>query len=44
MLFKIGNQLEYRVVEVSAGGPRRVYAGWYLSESEHAGRQPGVKA
>lgn len=35
MLFAVRPDLEHRVAEVMSGGPRRVYAGWFLSEPEH---------
>lgn len=34
MLFAVRRGLEHRVAEVTSGGPRRVYAGWFLSEPE----------
>ena len=34
MLFAVRPGLEHRVAEVTSGGPRRVYAGWFLSEPE----------
>lgn len=39
MIFAVRRGLEHRVAEVESGGPRRVYAGWFLSEPEHAGGQ-----
>jgi hypothetical protein len=39
MLFAVRRGLEHRVAEVTSGGPRRVYAGWFLSEPEH---RPGA--
>lgn len=35
MVFAVNNLLEHRVAEVTAGGPRRVYAGWFLSTQDH---------
>ncbi len=35
MIFAVGQGLEHRVTEVGSGGPRRVFAGWFLSEPEH---------
>jgi 2OG-Fe(II) oxygenase superfamily len=35
MLFAVRPDLEHRVTEISSGGPRRVYTGWFLSEPEH---------
>lgn len=36
MVFAVRRELEHRVAEVTSGGPRRVYAGWFLSAPEHA--------
>jgi len=36
MLFAVGPELQHRVAQVTSGGPRRVYAGWFLSQPEHA--------
>lgn len=38
MIFAVRPDLEHRVGPVLAGGPRRVYAGWILTEPEHPGR------
>lgn len=35
MIFAVAPELEHRVLAVSSGGPRRVYAGWFLSQPEH---------
>lgn len=35
MLFAVRLGLEHRVAELMSGGPRRVYAGWFLSAPEH---------
>ena len=35
MIFPVSHRLEHRVAEVTSGGPRRVYSGWFLSEPEH---------
>lgn len=37
MVFAVNRTIEHRVNPVTEGGPRRVYAGWALSEPEHAG-------
>lgn len=37
MVFAVRKGLEHRVTQVTAGGPRRVYAGWFLTEPEHHG-------
>lgn len=34
LLFEVGWHLEHRVAEITTGGPRRVYAGWFLREPE----------
>jgi hypothetical protein len=36
MIFAVEPGLEHHVTPLLSGGPRRVYAGWYLSEPEHA--------
>ena len=36
MLFAVRPDLEHRVTPIISGGPRRVYTGWFLNESEHA--------
>lgn len=38
MVFAVRPELEHRVSPVTHGGPRRVYAGWFLSAPEHPGR------
>lgn len=35
LIFAVRPELEHRVTPVTAGGPRRVYAGWFLSRPEH---------
>jgi 2OG-Fe(II) oxygenase superfamily len=35
LIFAVNNQLEHRVTPLISGGPRRVYAGWFLSRPEH---------
>jgi hypothetical protein len=37
MLFAVRPDLQHRVTKLLSGGPRRVYAGWFLSEPEHPG-------
>lgn len=37
MIFRVNSETEHRVTPVSAGGPRRVYAGWAMSAPEHEG-------
>lgn len=37
MVFAVSKGLEHRVTPLTAGGPRRVYAGWFLTEPEHPG-------
>ena len=44
MLFAVRRGLEHRVAEVTSGGPRRVYAGWLLSEPEHQPSSAPAKA
>jgi hypothetical protein len=34
MLFAVRPGLEHRVTEIINGGPRRVYAGWFITEAE----------
>lgn len=36
LIFAVRPDLEHRVTPVTAGGPRRVYAGWFLARPEHA--------
>lgn len=36
-------ELEHRVTPVSDGGPRRIYAGWFLTQPEHPGGALGSK-
>lgn len=38
MIFAVEAGLEHHVTPLLGGGPRRVYAGWYLSEPEHPGQ------
>jgi 2OG-Fe(II) oxygenase superfamily len=38
-LFAVRSDLEHRVLPVTAGGPRRVYAGWMMAQPE-----PGVRS
>jgi hypothetical protein len=35
MLFAVRRGLEHRVTEIISGGPRRVFAGWFMTEAEH---------
>ncbi len=35
LIFAVRPDLEHRVTPVTAGGPRRVFAGWFLSRPEH---------
>ncbi len=35
LIFAVHPELEHRVTQLGRGGPRRVYAGWFLSEPEH---------
>ncbi len=37
MLFAVHPDLQHRVTKLLSGGPRRVYAGWFMSEPEHPG-------
>jgi hypothetical protein len=37
MLFAVRPDLQHRVTHLLSGGPRRVYAGWFLSDPEHPG-------
>lgn len=37
-------ELEHRVTPVSDGGPRRIYAGWFLTQPEHPSGALGSKA
>lgn len=34
-VFAVRRNLEHRVTPLASGGPRRVYAGWFLAEPEH---------
>ncbi|HEX4847422.1 MAG TPA: 2OG-Fe(II) oxygenase [Novosphingobium sp.] len=36
LIFAVRPELEHRVTPVLAGGPRRVFAGWFLTQPEHA--------
>ncbi len=36
MVFAVNDAIEHRVTLVTAGGPRRVYAGWAVSQPEHS--------
>ena len=42
MVFPVDPALEHRVTQVTSGGPRRVYAGWFVSEPEHGGYLHGA--
>jgi hypothetical protein len=33
LIFDLGNDIEHRVHPVSAGGPRRVFTGWFMREA-----------
>lgn len=35
MVFAVNDEIEHRVTLVTAGGPRRVYAGWAVSQPEY---------
>jgi hypothetical protein len=35
VIFAVNQHLEHRVTPLLSGGPRRVYAGWFLSRPEH---------
>jgi hypothetical protein len=37
MVFAVDPRIEHRVTPVVSGGPRRVYAGWAMTEPEHPG-------
>jgi hypothetical protein len=37
MVFAVDSRIEHRVMPVVSGGPRRVYAGWAMTEPEHPG-------
>lgn len=41
-IFAVRGDLEHRVTALTSGGPRRVFAGWFLTEPEHPNH--GVKA
>lgn len=41
MVFAVRNALQHRVTEVTSGGPRRVWAGWFLAEPEARGLPGG---
>lgn len=43
LIFAVRPELEHRVTQLSAGGPRRVYAGWFLTQPEHASGSLGSK-
>ena len=34
-VFAVRGDLEHRVTQLTSGGPRRVFAGWFLAEPEH---------
>jgi hypothetical protein len=34
LIFAVGAELEHRVTPITSGGPRRVFAGWFLSSPE----------
>ncbi len=34
-IFAVRGDLEHRVTQLTSGGPRRVFAGWFLAEPEH---------
>lgn len=36
LIVAVRPELEHRVTPVSQGGPRRIYAGWFLTQPEHA--------
>jgi hypothetical protein len=31
MIFDVGSRYEHRVLSVTAGGPRRVFSGWFMA-------------
>lgn len=35
LIFAVGSDLEHRVTSVTSGGPRRVFAGWFLAAENH---------
>lgn len=37
MVFAVNPEIEHRVTLVTTGGPRRVYAGWVLTQPEYSG-------
>lgn len=37
MVFAVRSELQHRVTELTSGGPRRVWAGWFLAEPEARG-------
>ncbi len=37
LVFAVNREIEHRVTPVTAGGPRRVFAGWVMARPEHAG-------
>jgi 2OG-Fe(II) oxygenase superfamily len=41
LIVAVRSELEHRVTPVSKGGPRRIYAGWFLTQPEHAKRALG---
>jgi len=43
LIVAVRPELEHRVTPVSSGGPRRIYAGWFLTQPEHASGALGAE-
>lgn len=43
-VFAVDPAIEHRVTGLLSGGPRRVYAGWAMTEPEHAGDPLAIRA
>jgi hypothetical protein len=43
LIVAVRPELEHRVTPVSQGGPRRIYAGWFLTQPEHASGALGAE-
>jgi hypothetical protein len=43
LIVAVRPELEHRVTPVSQGGPRRIYAGWFLTQPEHSSGALGAE-
>jgi hypothetical protein len=43
LIVAVRPELEHRVTPVSQGGPRRIYAGWFLTQPEHTNGALGAE-